>query len=115
MFALGIVDRLDPANLTGGKTIAGTGEIEADGTVDPIGGIQQKLVGARRAGATTFLVPAANCAEASGAVPIRADSRQGHIACTGGQGSGRYSQRRHEPARLLSGAASATLRPYGNP
>jgi PDZ domain-containing protein len=69
MFALGIVDRLEAANLTGGKTIAGTGEIEADGTVDPIGGIQQKLVGARRAGATTFLVPADNCAEASAAVP----------------------------------------------
>ncbi len=69
MFALGIVDRLEPSNLTGGKTIAGTGEIEADGTVDPIGGIQQKLVGARRAGATTFLVPAANCSEASAAVP----------------------------------------------
>jgi Lon-like protease len=69
MFALGIVDRLNPANLTGGKTIAGTGEIEADGTVDPIGGIQQKLAGARRSGATTFLVPAANCAEARGAIP----------------------------------------------
>jgi PDZ domain-containing protein len=69
MFALGIVDRLDPANLTGGKTIAGTGEIEPDGTVDPIGGIQQKLAGARHSGATTFLVPAANCSEAKGAVP----------------------------------------------
>ena len=69
MFALGIVDRLEAANLTGGKTIAGTGEIEPDGTVDPIGGIQQKLVGARRSGATTFLVPTANCAEASQAVP----------------------------------------------
>jgi PDZ domain-containing protein len=69
MFALGIVDRLEPANLTGGKTIAGTGEIEANGTVDPIGGIQQKLVGARRAGASTFLVPAENCSEASQAVP----------------------------------------------
>jgi Lon-like protease len=69
MFALGILDRLTPDDLTGGATIAGTGEIEADGTVDPIGGIQQKLVGARRAGATTFLVPAANCGEASAAVP----------------------------------------------
>jgi PDZ domain-containing protein len=69
MFALGIVDRLQPANLTDGKIIAGTGEIEADGTVDPIGGIQQKLVGARRAGATTFLVPSDNCSEASAAVP----------------------------------------------
>ena len=69
MFALGIVDRLEPANLTGGKTIAGTGEIEPDGTVDPIGGIQQKLVGARKSGATIFLVPTANCAEASQAIP----------------------------------------------
>jgi PDZ domain-containing protein len=69
MFALGIIDRLEPADLAHGATIAGTGEIELDGTVDPIGGIQQKLVGARRAGATTFLVPAGNCAEASKAVP----------------------------------------------
>lgn len=69
MFALGIIDRLNPANLTGGATIAGTGEIEPDGTVDPIGGIQQKLVGARDSGAKTFLVPAANCSEASQAVP----------------------------------------------
>ncbi len=69
MFALGILDRLTTGNLTGGATIAGTGEIQADGTVDPIGGIQQKLVGARRAGATIFLVPAANCSEAAQAAP----------------------------------------------
>ncbi len=69
MFALGIIDRLEPAQLTNGTTIAGTGEIAADGTVGPIGGIQQKLVGARRAGATVFLVPEANCDEAKQAVP----------------------------------------------
>ncbi len=69
MFALGIIDKLTPANLTGGKFIAGTGEIEANGTVDPIGGIQQKMVGARAAGATVFLTPAANCADTAGAVP----------------------------------------------
>jgi PDZ domain-containing protein len=69
MFALGIVDKLSPANLTGGKFIAGTGEISADGTVSPIGGIQQKLVGARAAGATVFLTPAANCPDTAGAVP----------------------------------------------
>ncbi len=69
MFALGIIDRLEPTNLTGGKVIAGTGEIEPDGTVDPIGGIQQKLVGARRSGASIFFVPTANCPEASKAVP----------------------------------------------
>jgi len=69
MFALGIVDKLTPGNLTGGRFIAGTGEISADGTISPIGGIQQKMVGARQAGATIFLTPAANCADTAGAVP----------------------------------------------
>ena len=65
MFALGIVDKLTPGPLTGGKSIAGTGEISDDGTVGPIGGIQQKTVAARRAGATIFLTPAQNCAAAA--------------------------------------------------
>ena len=69
MFALGIIDKLTHENLTGGKFIAGTGEIEASGKVDPIGGIQQKMVGARDAGATIFLTPAANCADTKGAIP----------------------------------------------
>ena len=69
MFALGIIDKLTPDNLTGGKFIAGTGEITASGQVQPIGGIQQKMVGARDAGATVFLAPAANCADTAGAVP----------------------------------------------
>jgi Lon-like protease len=70
MFALGIVDKLTPGgNLTGGRFIAGTGEISADGTVSPIGGIQQKMAGARIAGATVFLSPAANCPDARSAVP----------------------------------------------
>lgn len=65
MFALGIVDRLEPGSLTGGRYVAGTGEITGDGEVRPIGGIQQKLVGARDKGATVFLVPSANCADAA--------------------------------------------------
>jgi PDZ domain-containing protein len=69
MFALGIVDRLTPMNLTGGKFVAGTGEIAASGQVQPIGGIQQKMAGARNAGATVFLTPAGNCADTHGAVP----------------------------------------------
>jgi PDZ domain-containing protein len=69
MFALGIVDKLTPGNLTGGRFVAGTGEISANGTVSGIGGIQQKMVGARKAGATVFLAPAANCADTAGAVP----------------------------------------------
>ncbi|MFG3707339.1 PDZ domain-containing protein [Micromonospora sp. NPDC047670] len=64
MFALGIVDKLTPEDLTGGKIIAGTGTIDDTGRVGPIGGIAQKLVGAKEAGATAFLVPADNCAEA---------------------------------------------------
>jgi Lon-like protease len=69
MFALGIIDKLTTLDLTGGKFIAGTGEITASGQVQPIGGIQQKMVGARDAGATVFLAPAGNCADTKGAVP----------------------------------------------
>ena len=69
MFALGIVDKLSPHSLTDGRFIAGTGEIGPTGVVQPIGGIQQKMIGARNAGATIFLTPAANCADTKGAVP----------------------------------------------
>jgi Lon-like protease len=69
MFALGIYDKLTPGELTGGEFIAGTGEIDADGQVGPIGGIQQKLIAAREEGASAFLTPAGNCEEAVGAVP----------------------------------------------
>ena len=51
MFALGIIDKLEPEDLTGGKVIAGTGTIDDEGNVGPIGGIPQKLVGAKDAGA----------------------------------------------------------------
>ena len=64
MFALAIVDKLSPGELTGGKHIAGTGEIDGKGEVGPIGGIRHKIVAAHDDGATTFLVPADNCAEA---------------------------------------------------
>ena len=69
MFALGIIDMLTTENLTGGKFIAGTGEITPAGQVEPIGGIQQKMAAARSAGATVFLTPSANCANTAGAVP----------------------------------------------
>jgi len=69
MFALGIIDKLTGQNLTGGRFIAGTGEITQGGQVQPIGGIQQKMVGARDAGATVFLTPASNCSDTTGAVP----------------------------------------------
>ena len=69
MFALGIIDKLTPQSLTGGRFIAGTGEIVPTGVVEPIGGIQQKMAGARAAGATIFLTPASNCSNTTGAVP----------------------------------------------
>jgi Lon-like protease len=69
MFALAIIDKLTPDNLTGGRFIAGTGEIDPTGAVEPIGGIQQKMAGARAAGATIFLTPGSNCSDTTGAVP----------------------------------------------
>lgn len=72
MFTLGVIDRLTTGDLTGGHFIAGTGTMEvADdkGTVGPIGGILLKLIAAREAGATDFLVPADNCSEALTRVP----------------------------------------------
>jgi PDZ domain-containing protein len=67
MFSLAIYDTLTPGSLTGGGRVAGTGEIEPDGTVGAIGGIQQKIVGAREDGAQLFLVPADNCEDVKGA------------------------------------------------
>ena len=69
MFTLGIIDLLRPVDLTGGRFIAGTGTIDDEGNVGPIGGIHQKMVAARAKGATIFLTPAGNCAEAASDVP----------------------------------------------
>ncbi|MHA7262507.1 YlbL family protein [Arthrobacter sp. TMN-37] len=69
MFALGIIDMLTEGDLTGGRHFAGTGTIDSTGAIGGIGGIQQKLVGARDDGAEFFLAPAENCAEVIGHVP----------------------------------------------
>lgn len=69
MFALGIIEKLGPESLTGGKKIAGTGTIGADGTIGPIGGIAEKMLGAQDDGATIFISPAGNCAEAKKTKP----------------------------------------------
>ena len=69
MFALGLVDKLTPADLARGRHIAGTGTITPEGEVGTIGGIRQKLAGARAAGAELFLMPAAHCTEAADHVP----------------------------------------------
>lgn len=65
VFALTIIDKLEPGDMTGGKRIAGTGQIAEDGTVSPIGGARQKVVAANEAGVEYFLSPAGNCAEAA--------------------------------------------------
>jgi Lon-like protease len=69
VFAAGIVDKLTPEDLTAGKTVAGTGTITPEGEIGPIGGIRQKLAGARNDGAELFLMPATHCAEAEGHIP----------------------------------------------
>ncbi|MDC7123084.1 PDZ domain-containing protein [Cellulomonas fimi] len=69
MFALGIIDKLTPEDEADGEVIAGTGTMDVTGEVGPIGGIRQKLAGARRDGADWFLAPAGNCDEVVGHVP----------------------------------------------
>ncbi|WP_310727790.1 PDZ domain-containing protein [Streptomyces sp. N2A] len=69
MFALGIVDKLTPGNMTGGRFVAGTGTIDDSGKVGPIGGISMKTVGARDKGAEFFLTPKDNCATAAKDIP----------------------------------------------
>ncbi|HZG04735.1 MAG TPA: S16 family serine protease [Streptomyces sp.] len=61
LFALGIVDKVDGGDLTGGRKIAGTGTIDARGRVGPVGGVPLKTLAARRDGATVFLVPEEEC------------------------------------------------------
>lgn len=73
LFSLGIVDKLEGdgsgGDLTGGKNIAGTGTISADGTVGAVGGVALKTQAARRDGATVFLVPKDECADAKAELP----------------------------------------------
>jgi Lon-like protease len=61
-FALDIAEELR-GNVDRGLNVAATGEIELDGTVAPIGGVKQKVIGARRSGADVFLAPAGDNAE----------------------------------------------------
>ena len=77
MWTLGVADLLTPGDLTGGKTIAGTGTIDLEGTVGPIGGIAEKVIAAERAGAQIFFAPLQDAPEARGVadriviVPVR--------------------------------------------
>ncbi|MET9778442.1 S16 family serine protease [Streptomyces sp. NPDC006367] len=73
LLSLGIIDKLagdgHGGDLTGGRTIAGTGTITADGKVGAVGGVPLKTQAARRDGATVFLVPKDECAQARTELP----------------------------------------------
>ncbi len=69
VFALGIVDKLTPGDLVGGRQVAGTGTMDFDGTVGAIGGIAQKMAAASADGATLFLAPKQNCDQIVGNIP----------------------------------------------
>jgi PDZ domain-containing protein len=69
MFTLSIIDKLTREDLTGGRRIAGTGAIDLDGSVLPVGSVDEKLIAVHRLGVTTFLIPADNCDEVRGQVP----------------------------------------------
>lgn len=63
IFALAVYDRITDGALVAGKTVAGTGSIDAAGTVSGIGGVREKIKAAERAGATVFLLPRSNCVD----------------------------------------------------
>ena len=64
MMALNVYNNLIPQDITNSMVVAGTGTIEIDGSVGPVGGIKQKIIAAKRAGAELILVPVANFEEA---------------------------------------------------
>ncbi len=66
MYTLTLIDLLSDEDLAAGRVIAGTGTINLDGEVGPIGGIRQKVVGAEAAGADVMFVPADNWDELEG-------------------------------------------------
>jgi len=66
---VGTLIKARPPGSTVALTVDRNGAIAANGAVSPIGGIQQKMAGARAAGATIFLTPAGNCPDTAGAVP----------------------------------------------
>jgi PDZ domain-containing protein len=63
VFTLGLIDLLTPKDILAGRKIAGTGTIAADGSIGPIGGVSEKILGAKKAGATILFVSQENCSE----------------------------------------------------
>ena len=95
-FTLIVIDVLTPGELTGGKRVAVTGTIRLDGSVGDVGGVAQKAVAARDAGAELIIVPAASVDEArsgAGDVPVvgvaNLDEAMHALAVSGGDSVGR--------------------------
>jgi PDZ domain-containing protein len=63
-YGLELLDQLTPGELTGGGKVAVTGELHLDGSIGAIGGVAQKAVTVRRAGASIFIVPRDNYKDA---------------------------------------------------
>ncbi len=88
-FTLDIIDELGPKDIDRGKTVVATGEIALDGSVHEIGGIKQKTLGAREAGADVFLVPDANAegarryADGLRIIPVSNVDEALHVLATG--------------------------------
>lgn len=93
MWALGAYELLTRQDLLDGREVAGTGSIALDGTVGPVGGIEQKVRAASRAGAQLFLLPADNLraarplAEDLQLVPVRS-LEEAVLALSGADGEG---------------------------
>ena len=107
MFALGIIDKLTPGELNGGENVAGTGTIAADGTVGPIGGIRQKMYGAKDAGADWFLAPRRTATRSSGHIPAGSRCSRCDTLDDALDGArGHRGRRRHVGAAHLPGGVS---------
>jgi len=63
VFGLGIVELLTPVDLLQGRKVAGTGTISNDGTIGVIGGVSEKVIGAKSAGADLLFISTENCYE----------------------------------------------------
>ncbi len=63
IFTLGLIDLLTPQDIMAGRKIAGTGTIAADGAIGPIGGVTEKILGAKKAGASILFISQENCGE----------------------------------------------------
>lgn len=102
IFSLGIIELLTPGDLLQGRKVAGTGTITSDGVVGPIGGVVEKIIGAKKAGASLLLISRENCQElpkkVEGIQVVAVGTLDEAISYLAGKGSGK--------APLTSGANS---------